>query len=105
MTALKRDASKDLGKNLYLSVNLGAATSDEKAFDTVNEIIGQHVASLDVRRLEHRAGGFDATYLLDIGSTADLTSLSESPNARQPCESLSIVNPGSFGLGCDRSTW
>jgi hypothetical protein len=50
----------------------------------LNELIGKHVSSSDLRRFDERSDGLDATYLLDISSTASLTSLSNESRSQFP---------------------
>jgi hypothetical protein len=77
MTLIKQFSSRALGKNLYLSVSLTNAESGKRHLDALNEIIGRHVSSSDLRRFDERGSALDATYLLDIASTKALTDLSE----------------------------
>ena len=77
MTLIKQFSSRTLGKNLYLSVSLTNAEPDKRHLDALNEIIGRHVSSSDLRRFDERGSALDATYLLDIASTKALTDLSE----------------------------
>jgi hypothetical protein len=84
MTVLKRYTGRRLGKNLYLSVNLDNLSTGDRALDAVNEIIGKHVSAVDLRRLDQRSDGFDATYLLDMGSTAELVALSDELQKQYP---------------------
>lgn len=84
MTVLKRYTAKSMGKNLYLSVNLDGIARDDAALEAVNRIIAEHVSSLDIRRLDKRADGFDATYLLDMESTAALIALSDDLQGQYP---------------------
>lgn len=76
MTLVKYFRRQRMGKNLYLSVSLERSSGDINRLDALNEVIGKHVSSNDLRRLDDRADGVDATYLLDISSTTALSALS-----------------------------
>jgi Domain of unknown function (DUF4956) len=91
MTVLKRYTARNLGKNLYLSVNLEDVTS-ANAIESINQIIAEHVTSMDIRRLDRRADGFDATYLLDIDSTTELLSLSNDLQDKHPRISITFLD-------------
>ena len=107
MTVLKRFSQRTAGKNLYLSVNLDEAAVDGKMLQAVQEIIGKHVTSLDVRRLDKRADGFDATYLLDLESTSDLLALSDELQGRYPGINITFLDqngmPRSLTAATDES--
>lgn len=91
MTVLKRYTARNLGKNLYLSVNLEDDTS-ANAIESINQIIAEHVTSLDIRRLDRRADGFDVTYLLDIASTTELLSLSNDLQGKHPRINITFLD-------------
>jgi hypothetical protein len=92
MTVLKQYTAKGVGKNLYLSVNLDNVSSNNDALESINLIIGKHVTSLDIRRLDQRSDGFDATYLLDITSTEDLMSLSRDLQGTHPAINITFLD-------------
>jgi hypothetical protein len=83
MAAIKRFINNEAGKNLYLSVSLSGG-GVKCQLDSLNELIGKHVSSSDLRRFDERSDGLDATYLLDISSTASLTSLSDELRSQFP---------------------
>lgn len=75
MTVIKYFATQSLGKNLYLSVRMNDVGQNASLFDSINQTIGRHVTSSDLRRLDCSDGTFDATYLLDISSSSNLSQL------------------------------
>ncbi|MDP6437865.1 MAG: DUF4956 domain-containing protein [Gammaproteobacteria bacterium] len=77
MTLIKQFSKRDAGKNLYLSVNLAQEGGGKSQLEAINEVIGRHVNSSDLRRFDERSGNLDATYLLDIDSTTVLSKLSD----------------------------
>jgi len=84
MTLVKKVSRSSKGKNLYLSVNLSDADAGASQLDALNEIIGRHVTSSDLRRFDERGSMLEATYLLDVPSTQSLTQLSNALRADFP---------------------
>lgn len=76
MTVIKRFTGRSAGKNLYLSVTLDNVEAGRNPLESLNEVIGRHTASSDLRRFDERGSVLEATYLLDITSTDALSSLS-----------------------------
>jgi len=92
MTVLKQYSAKNLGKNLYLSVNLESVAATDNALESINAVIGEHVTALDIRRLDQRSDGFDATYLLDITSSDDLLGLSKDLQNKHPGINITFLD-------------
>lgn len=92
MTLLKQYTAKNLGKNLYLSVNLDSDAATDSALESINTIIGEHVSALDIRRLDQRADGFDATFLLDIATSDDLMALSKALQGKHPGINITFLD-------------
>lgn len=84
MALIKRFSSRDVGKNLYLSVSLAGNEQGGCQLDELNSLISKHVNSSDLRRFDERSNGLDVTYLLDIGATGDLTQLSDELRSHFP---------------------
>jgi hypothetical protein len=92
MAAIKRFNGREGGKNLYLSISLAAGDTGRCQLDDLNAVIGQHVTSSDLRRFDERGSGLDATYLLDISSTGNLTPLSNALRARFPDVTITFLD-------------
>ena len=92
MAAIKRYHGREGGKNLYLSIRLSANDSGKCRLDDLNAVIGKHVSSSDLRRFDERSSGLDATYLLDITSTASLAPLSNDLRARFPDVTITFLD-------------
>jgi len=92
MAAIKRYNGREGGKNLYLSIRLPANDSGKCLLDDLNAVISQHVSSSDLRRFDERSSGLDATYLLDIASTASLAPLSNDLRARFPDVTITFLD-------------
>jgi hypothetical protein len=84
MSLIKRFTRREAAKNLYLSISLAGPQTGESQLDAVNELLGRHVVSSDLRRFDERSGGLEVTYLLDINSTGALTALSNDLRAQFP---------------------
>ena len=84
MTLVKSFSAQSLGKNLYLSIHMREAGQGTNVFDSVNATISEHVSSSDLRRLDCTDGAFDATYLLDISSSTNLSRLTTQLQQRFP---------------------
>jgi len=76
MTLIKQFNRSASAKNLYLSVGLGSVDAAATPIDDLNAVISQHVRSCDLRRFDDRSQSLEATYLLDVDSTQDLSRLS-----------------------------
>jgi uncharacterized membrane protein YhiD involved in acid resistance len=70
----RRDDSQ--GKNLYLSVDIRDKESLPELFlNKLNELISKHVIVSDLRRIDSRDSGFEATYFIDIKNPDKLSNL------------------------------
>ena len=69
----KRESKK---KNLYLSLDWQGKPDETDGFlKQFNEVIGNHVLLSDLRRLDVREQGLEATYFIDVNDPDDLSSL------------------------------
>jgi uncharacterized membrane protein YhiD involved in acid resistance len=69
----KRESKK---KNLYLSLDWEGKPEETNGFlKRFNQVIGNHVLVLDLRRLDVREQGLEATYFIDVNNPDDLSSL------------------------------
>lgn len=84
MSLIKHFTRRESAKNLYLSISVAGQQSGQCQLDAINEVIGRHVVSSDLRRFDERSGGLEATYLLDIHTTSALTTLSNDLRAQFP---------------------
>lgn len=92
MSLIKRFTHRNAAKNLYLTVSLADQQSGESQLDLINEVIGRHVSSSDLRRFDERGGILEATYLLDIDSTNTLTILSNDLRAQFPDVGITFLD-------------
>jgi uncharacterized membrane protein YhiD involved in acid resistance len=70
----RRDDSQ--GKNLYLSIDIRDKESLPELFlNKLNELISRHVIVSDLRRIDSRDSGFEATYFIDIKNPDKLSNL------------------------------
>jgi len=76
MAILKWTKRESKNKNLYLSLDWQEKPSDTEGFlKQFNQLIGKYVLVLDLRRLDVREQGLEATYFIDIKSPDDLSNL------------------------------
>ena len=69
----KRESKK---KNLYLSLDWQGKPDETDGFlKQFNQVIGNHVLLSDLRRLDVREQGLEATYFIDVNDPDDLSSL------------------------------
>jgi len=69
----KRESKK---KNLYLSLDWQGKPDETDGFlKQFNQVIGNHVLLSDLRRLDVRKEGLEATYFIDVNNPDDLSSL------------------------------
>jgi hypothetical protein len=92
MAVLKRFSRQRAGTNLYLSVSLPPGGPDKCQLDVINEVIARHVRASDLRRFDERGGALDATYLLDLASTAALAPLSNELRGRFPNMGITFLD-------------
>ena len=67
--------SENSNKKLYLSIDWIAEDPHENHLDELNALITKHTMSNDLRRLDLRQGAAEATYILDLASPNELSSL------------------------------
>ena len=69
----KRESKK---KNLYLSLDWRENSGKSENYLTkFNQVIGKHVVVSDLRRMDVRDGGLEATYFIDVENPDDLSHL------------------------------
>jgi hypothetical protein len=69
----KRESKK---KNLYLSLDWEGKPEETDGFlKRFNQVIGNHVLLSDLRRLDVREQGLEATYFIDVNNPDDLSGL------------------------------
>lgn len=63
-------------KNLFLSIDWsGQEDKQEKKLDRLNDVIGKHVIVSDLRRMDSRESGMEATFFIDIENAEKLSLL------------------------------
>ncbi len=78
MAVFKWTKKESKNKNLYLSLDWRETPEKTGDFLTqFNQVIGKHVLISDLRRMDVREGGLEATYFIDVESPGDLSSLVE----------------------------
>ena len=76
MAALKWTGKESKKKNLYLSLDWKGKPEETEGFLTrFNQVIGNHVLVSDLRRMDVREEGLEATYFIDVENPDDLSNL------------------------------
>jgi len=77
MAVLKWTRREADNKNLYLSIDWPIDENEQsnRYLERLNEVISKHVLNSDLRRFDARQTSVEATYLLDIASTDNLSAL------------------------------
>lgn len=78
-------------KQLYLSIELAGAPTGG-TLGRLHDLIGRHARGCDLRRYDARNDGVEATYVVDLGGTADLAKLSEELRAAFPSINLTFLD-------------
>ncbi len=76
MAVFKWTRKESKKKNLYLSLDWKGKPGETEGFLTrFNQVIGTHVLISDLRRMDVREEGLEATYFIDVENPDDLSSL------------------------------
>jgi hypothetical protein len=74
--ALLRYARRERDKTkLYLSVDLAGGGEEQERIHSLNEVIARHVRGSDLRRVDARDGGLEATYFVDVDGAGRISAL------------------------------
>jgi len=74
--ALLRVTRSDREKTkLYLSVDLDGGDDESGRIRSLNEVIGRHTRVSDLRRIDSRDGGVEATYFVDVDDSDHISAL------------------------------
>jgi len=77
---------------LYLSVDLSEGGTDQERIDSINEVIGRHVRASDMRRIDAREGGLEATYFVDLDESDRISALIDELNRSFPGIGVSFID-------------
>ena len=80
-------------QNLYLSVRL-PESDGRYTFQSVSDIVLEHVESADMRRMDSQDGVLNLTFLMDLRDTGKLAALVDDLKAKLPESSFSLVDQG-----------
>ena len=76
MAVFKWTRKESKKKNLYLSLDWKGKPGETEGFLTrFNQVIGNHVLISDLRRMDVREEGLEATYFIDVENPDDLSNL------------------------------
>jgi uncharacterized membrane protein YhiD involved in acid resistance len=80
-------------QNLYLSVRLPEGDG-RYSFQSVSDIVLEHAAAADMRRMDSQDGMMNLTFLMDMTDSGKLAALVDDLKAKLPEISLSFVDQG-----------
>jgi hypothetical protein len=78
-------------KSLFLSIEWPDAGPDDP-LGRLNQIIGTHASSNDLRRVDRAGGQLDATYYLDLGAISSLSDLLAALDQGCPGATITVVD-------------
>lgn len=76
---------------LYLSVDLAGA-ADPGQIDSLDDVIARHVRASDLRRLDAREAGLEATYFVDVDGSQRISALIEDLSRTFPGIGVSFID-------------
>lgn len=77
---------------LYLSVDLAEDSERGQRIESLNEVIGRHVALSDLRRVDAREGNLEATYFVDLDEANKVSELIDDLNQSFPGIGVSFID-------------
>jgi hypothetical protein len=84
------------GKNektkLYLSVDIEEGGDGSNRIETLNEVIARHTRASDLRRVDSRDGGIEATYFVDVDGTDRISVLIDELKQAFPGIGVSFID-------------
>ena len=78
--------------NLYLSVQWTAPEGDRRPIHALGEIVGRHVVSEQLRRVDKRDGALEATWLVDVAGAERISALVEELERSYPGVGVTFVD-------------
>jgi hypothetical protein len=93
IVALLRYSRREREKTkLYLSVDLGGGGAEQERIDSLNEVISRHVRVSDLRRVDSRDGGLEATYYVDVDWSNRISAMIDDLNRAFPGIGVSFID-------------
>ncbi|MFQ5416328.1 MAG: DUF4956 domain-containing protein [Myxococcota bacterium] len=92
IAALRMTRRRSEKTKLYLSVDLEGPGGNPDRIDSLNELIARHVRASDLRRLDARDGGLEATYFVDVDESNRLSALIDELNRAVPGIGVSFID-------------
>ena len=92
MSVIKYARRRQEKTKLYLSIDLAGESGGEHRIESLNEVIGRHVALSDLRRVDARAGNLEATYFVDLDGTGRVSDLIDDLNRSFPGIGVSFID-------------
>jgi len=77
---------------LYLSVDINDGEDDPSRIESLNEVIARHTRVSDLRRVDSRDGGIEATYFVDVDGTDRISALIDELKQAFPGIGVSFID-------------
>jgi hypothetical protein len=77
---------------LYLSVDIEEGGDGSNRIETLNEVIARHTRASDLRRVDSRDGGIEATYFVDVDGTDRISVLIDELKQAFPGIGVSFID-------------
>jgi len=91
--ALLRTVRSDRDKTkLYLSVDIDGGGDESGRIRSLNEVIGRHARVSDLRRIDSRDGGVEATYFVDVDGADHISALIDELKQAFPGIGVSFID-------------
>ncbi|HCU81014.1 MAG TPA: DUF4956 domain-containing protein [Chloroflexi bacterium] len=78
--------------NLYLNIETSTTDAADDLFSDTNQLLTQHLTSLDLQRLDTREGIMQLSYHISVDDPERLVSIMDVLNKRLPNSSITIVD-------------
>jgi uncharacterized membrane protein YhiD involved in acid resistance len=79
-------------KALFLSVDWSGYDGGERQLDALNDVVARHVSLGDIRRVDARDGGLEATYYVDVSESGKISTLLDDLKRSFPGIGVSFID-------------
>jgi hypothetical protein len=79
-------------KALFLSIDWSGYDGGDQRLDALNDVVSRHVSLGDIRRVDARDGGLEATYFVDVSETGKISALLDDLKRSFPGIGVSFID-------------
>ncbi len=79
-------------KSLFLSIDWSGYDGSDQRLDALNEVVSRHVSIGDIRRIDARDGGLEATYFVDVSESGKISALLDDLKRTFPGIGVSFID-------------